>query len=197
MKNHLFPLLLATIALPALAQEATPQVCDGKSAIERVEIETGKEKVDAQLCQQGDEVVIVTDKPVRRQHLLYGGLNLGLPYMGLELSYVQKKDERQVFHISSALEGSVGANGIDLRGGYHPWGNALFIGGTARGYQGLPGEGGFQAGPTIGLSTGGRIISGHVGLSFLAGYDSRVEGMAYSPEFVIGLRIRLLKTPRK
>lgn len=153
--------------------------------------------MDAQLCQQGDEVVLVTDEPINRQHLLYGGLNLGLPYLGMELTYVQKKGNEQIFHISSALEGSLGSNGIAVRGGYHPFGNAFFIGGTARGYQGLPGEGGLQAGPTIGLSTGGRLISGHVGVSFLAGYDSRVGGMTYSPEFVMGLRIRLLKTPRR
>lgn len=156
--------------------------------------------VKAVVCQQGDDVIVMTDTPIDRQHLIYAGLSLGMPWLvSGGLTYAQLKNGRQNFHISANLDGSLGGNGISSTFGKHPFGNTIFYGGSARGYQGLPGEGGFQMGPSIGISGGKKFITGHitlsymVTLSYMAGYDSRVGGFSHTPEISMGLRIRLFK----
>lgn len=61
-----------------------------------------------------------------------------------------------------------------------------------QGYKTLPGEGGFQMGPTVGLSGGKGVITGYVGLSFLGTYDSRA-GIKAEPDISMGIRIRLFR----
>jgi hypothetical protein len=170
--------------------------CDPSSPQERHVISTpDAANVEAVVCQQGDDVLVLTDAPIDRHHLLYAGLNLGMPWLvSGGLTYSQLKNGKQNFHISANLDGSLGGNGISAIYGKHPFGNSIFYGGIARGYKGLPGEGGFQMGPSIGISGGKSIITGHITLSYVAGYDSRnPTGLSATPEVSLGLRIRLFK----
>ena len=185
--------LLVLFSFKTFAEE-TDQ-CDPSSPQERHVISTpDAENVEAVVCQQGDDVLVMTDTPIDRQHLLYAGLNLGMPWLvSGGLTYAQLKNGKQNFHISANLDGSLGGNGISSTFGKHPFGNSIFYGASARGYRGLPGEGGFQMGPSIGISGGKKLITGHITLSYMAGYDSRVGGFSHTPEISMGLRIRLFK----
>lgn len=171
---------------------ALEDLCD-EGTIEQDIIQIEKEDIPAIVCKDGEDLLVLPDRPVPTTHLVYGGVNIGMPYLGVGLTYAQMKDNRQKFHLSANLEGSLGSNGVSLQGGYHPWGNSLFAGGTTRYYNGLPGENGFQIGPTLGISTAGRRVAGHVSLSLLGGYDSRQASTTVAPEISLGLRIRLFK----
>lgn len=169
--------------------------CDPSSPQERHVISTpDKENFEAVVCEQGQDILVITDTPINRQHLLYVGLNLGMPWLTSgSLTFAQLRNNQQNFHISANLDGSLGGNGLSSTFGKHPFGNSIFFGGSARGYKGLPGEGGFQMGPSVGISGGRRFITGHITLSYMTGYDSRVGGITQSPELSMGLRIRLFK----
>ena len=167
--------------------------CDQDSPIDFHELPTPEGFIPAVICKQGSDVLVMTDRPVSRQHLLYGGVNIGMPYIGMGLTYSQLNSERQNFHISATLEGSLGSNGLSIQYGKHPFGNSFYVGGTGRGYRGLPGETGFELGPTIGVSGGSSRITGQISLSYLAGYNTRMGRMTNSPELSMGIRIRLFK----
>ncbi len=160
---------------------------------QKIDLEVEDKVIEADLCQSEDEVTILSDTPIKREHLLYAGLNLGLPFMGVELTYVQLRDQAQFFHTSLALEGSLGGSALTLRGGYHPFGNGLYAGGLARGYEGLPGDWGFMVGPTLGIAGGKKFLTGQLGISYVGGYDSRVGEATFAPDITLGIRIRLFK----
>lgn len=187
--KKIIPLLLV-LSFNSFA--ALEDLCD-EGTIEQDILQTTNEDIPAVVCKNGEDLLVLPDRPVPTKHLVYGGVNIGMPYLGVGLTYAQMKENRQKFHLSANLEGSLGSNGVSLQGGVHPWGNSLFAGGTTRYYNGLPGENGFQLGPTIGLSTARRRVAGHVSLSLLGGYDSRQGGATLSPELSMGLRIRLFK----
>jgi hypothetical protein len=167
--------------------------CDLDSPIDTHVISTPEGDVPTIVCKSGQDLILVTDQPVSRKHLLYGGLNIGMPYLGMGLTYSELKNERQDFHISANIEGSLGSNGISVQYGKHPFGNLFFYGASGRVYQGLPGEKGFDLGPTVGLSGGSKRITGFVSLSFMSGYNTRMDSATFNPEVSMGLRIRLFK----
>lgn len=184
-------LALLACTFHALAFET--ELCDKNSPIDQHQLITPDGEISAVVCQQGKDILVLTEQPVPKEHLLYGGVSLGMPYLGMGLTYSQLNSGRQNFHISASLEGSLGSNGLAIQYGKHPFGNSVFYGGTVRGYRGLPGEGGFQIGPSIGLSGGSKRITGMISLNLLGGYDSRMGQMTMSPEYSMGLRIRLFK----
>jgi hypothetical protein len=201
-------LLLATLPFSAFAQtqsncggDPTPAVtaCEMSESASRVNIPTDGASVPGTICKVNGELLVFPDLPVKKEHLLYFGLNAGLPFMGYDLTYVQKMNARQVFHASLGIEGSLGSSALSLKGGYHPWGNSIFAGGTARVQRDAHGNPGFMLGPTIGLSGGGRRITGQLGISFL-GELQTLPGMTPSvalhvlPEVSMGIRIRLFKS---
>ncbi len=167
--------------------------CDKNSPIDEHTLSTPSGEVAAIVCKNGDDVLVLTENPVPKEHLLYGGVYLGMPYLGMGLTYSQLNHGKQDFHISATLEGSLGSNGLSIQYGKHPFGNSIFYGGTIRGYNGLPGEKGFNLGPTLGLSGGSRRITGLISLSLLGGYNTRMDRMTVDPELSMGLRIRLFK----
>jgi|GEM_PF-2667090 hypothetical protein len=192
MKKNLFLICLFLISLYAEAQ-VTDQ-CDPSSPQERqiLEIPNGA-PVEALICHQGDDVLVLTEKPTKHTHLIHAGVNLGMPWLlGAGVTYTKLKSGRQDYHVSVNLDGSLGGNGISTVYGKHPFGNSFYVGGAMRGYKTLPGEGGFQMGPTVGLSGGKGVITGYVGLSFLGTYDSRA-GMKAEPDISMGIRIRLFR----
>lgn len=191
MKNLFFSFFFL-ISIHAQAEVA--EHCDPSSPQERQVIEIPDEApVEALICHQGDDFLVLADRPTKHKHLLHAGINLGMPWLlGAGVTYAKLKNGRQDYHISVNLDGSLGGNGISSVYGKHPFGNSFYVGGTMRGYKTLPGEGGFQMGPTVGLSGGKGIITGHLGLSFLGSYDSRA-GMKAEPDISMGIRIRLFR----
>jgi hypothetical protein len=186
-------LCLALLACSFHTLAFETDLCDHHLPIDHHQLNTPNGDIPAIVCQQGDDILVLTDEPVPKEHLLYGGVSLGMPYVGMGLTYSHLNNGKQNFHVSATLEGSLGSNGLSIQYGKHPFGNAVFYGGTVRGYRGLPGEGGFQLGPTIGLSGGSKRITGLISLNLLAGYDSRMARLTVAPELSMGLRIRLLK----
>ncbi len=190
--NTLILFTLVTLSLYSYAE--ANELCDKNSPIDIHQITTPGGDFEATVCQQGEDVLILSDRPIERNHLIYAGLNIGMPWLlGAGLTYSQLRQGRQQFHIAANLDGSLGGNGISAEYGQHPFGNSIYYGGLVRGYKGLPGEGGFQMGPMVGISGGKRAITGHISVGFLGGYDSRVGGAQFSPEISMGLRIRLFK----
>jgi hypothetical protein len=188
--EKILPLLLVVFSTNSFA--ALEDQCD-PGTIEQETIQAEGEDIPAVVCKQGEDLLILPDRPVKTTHLIYGGVNIGMPYLGVGLTYAQMRDNRQKFHLSTNLEGSLGSNGVSVQAGLHPWGNSLYAGGTTRYYNGLPGEFGYQLGPSLGISTAGKRVAGHVSISYLAGYDSRMGGLNMQPEVSLGLRIRLFK----
>lgn len=189
--KQLLALGLLILSMQSLAFD-TDQ-CDQDSPIDEKTLVTPDGDVPAIICKQGEDVLVLTETPVPKKNLLYGGVYLGMPYLGMGLTYSQLQNGRQNFHISATLEGSLGSNGLSIQYGKHPFGNSVFYGGTLRGYNGLPGEKGFNLGPTVGLSGGSRRITGLISLSLLGGYDTRMGRITLGPELSMGLRIRLFK----
>jgi hypothetical protein len=186
----LYFFILSLFSLSSFAQSLAE--CDGH--IDQTIIDTGKEKVTALICQQGDDVLLMTDKPVKKEHLVYAGLNVGMPYFGMAATYAQNRDGRPFLHVTSTLDGSLGANGIRLEAGKHPFHNALFAGASIRGYDSANKQYGLVAGPTIGLAGTRSRVTGYLSLSYMVGYDQRVGGMTHSPELSMGVRLRLFKS---
>lgn len=189
MKLLLFA-ILSFLSLSAVAQSLSD--CDGH--IDQTVIDTGKEKVSAMVCQQGEDVLLIADQPVKKEHLVYAGLNAGMPYFGMAATYAQNRNGKPFLHVTSTFEGSLGANGIRLEAGRHPFHNALFAGASARGYDSGVQQYGLVVGPTIGLQGTRSRVTGYLSLSYMVGYDQRVGGVTHSPELSTGLRIRLFKS---
>lgn len=188
--KQLLSIAMLIFSIHAFAFET--ELCDKNSPIDTQQLMTPEGEVNALICKQGEDVLVLTEEPVPKEHLLYGGVNLGMPFLGMGLTYSQLSQGRQNFHISANLEGSLGSNGMSIQYGKHPFGNSVFYGGTIRGFKGIPGDRGFQLGPTVGLSGGSWRVTGLVSLSLLGGIESRA-GFTVMPEFSMGLRIRLFK----
>ncbi len=169
--------------------------CDAESPQERLFITSSQqENIETVICQQGKDILVMTETPVNRQHLLYAGLNFGMPWLlSAGVTYVQLINSKQIFHISSNLDGSLGGNGLSASFGKHLLGGPLFVGASTRAYKGLPGEWGTQIGPSFGISGGKKFLTGHITVDLMTGYDSRMGRIASSPELSMGLRIRLFK----
>jgi hypothetical protein len=187
-------LTLATLALISFNTLAADiGQCDKDSPIDRQQLSTPDGEVEAVVCKQGEDVLVLTETPVSKEHLIYGGVSIGMPWLGMGLTYSQLNNGRQNFHISATLDGSLGGNGVSIQYGKHPFGNSLFYGGTVREYYGLPGERGYQIGPTVGLSGGSKRITGVVSISMLGEYNTRTVRATLAPEVSMGIRIRLFK----
>ena len=187
-------ILFAFVTLSLYSYAEANELCDNNSPVEVHQITTPGGDFEATICQQGKDVLVLSDRPIEKNHLLYAGLNMGMPWLlAGGLTYSQLRQGRQEFHIAANLEGSLGGNGVSVEYGKHPFGNSIYYGGLVRGYKGLPGEGGFQMGPMVGVSGGKRAITGHISLGFLGGYDSRVGQATLVPEVSLGLRIRLFR----
>jgi hypothetical protein len=172
----------------ALAQDAS--LCDAGSPVDRVQI---TEKVGGIICKKGDEVLILPEKAVKREHLFHAGVSVGMPYFGYNVMYAQLKDGKPLLHVTTSIEGSLGANGVSVEAGSHFRKNSIFAGGTMRYYNGVTDQRGFMAGPTIGLAGTRSRVTGSVSFSYLAGYDTRVGGLVQGPELSLGLRVRLFR----
>jgi len=156
-------------------------------------ISTPEGDVSVTMCTKGNDLLILPERPVKKSYLLYGGLQIGIPYLGFGLTYVEQKNGKQDIHLNANLEGSLGSNGVSIQYGKHPFKNLFFYGATARAYLGVPGEKGVEMGPTVGLMGGEKLITGFLTLSVLGGYNTRMDSLTLNPELSVGLRVRLFK----
>lgn len=183
--------VLASILVVNFAHAQDSSHCDQNSPIDRIQV---TEKVEGIICKNGEDVLVIPEKEVKTEHLLYAGFSMGMPWLlGAEATYANRINGRANYHITGSLVGSLGANGVKLEYGKHPFKNSFFIGGTSTYYKGLIGEYGLMAGPTLGFAGTRTRITGQIGLSFLGGYDTRAGGFTTMPELTMGLRIRLFK----
>jgi len=199
MKLHFLAIavwtLIATLH-PAPAEAQTPGCEPGGKSVQ-VQIPTDGAPVDATLCKNGDEAILVTKEPVSREHLIYFGINLGLPFLGYEATYVHKSNQRQRIHAAIGTEGSLGASALTVRGGYHPWGNSVFVGGNSRLLFETMDRRGFMLGPTIGLSGGGKFITGFVSIGMMGSLEGEPKNLHAVPDLSFGMRIRILKIKKQ
>jgi hypothetical protein len=149
--------------------------------------------VMATICRQGDDVMITTSHAVPKSNLIYFGLNAGLPFFGYEFTYSRLKNGDLHYHFSLGGEGSLGGNAVSLRAGFHPMGNAFFVGGKANVMSNAQGLHEFLLGPTVGFSGGRRFVTGHIGLSLLGEYNPKYQVVNPVPELVMGVRLRLFR----
>lgn len=149
--------------------------------------------VMATICRQGDDVIVITSHAVPKSNLVYFGLNAGLPFFGYEFTYSRLKNGELHYHLSLGAEGSLGGSAGSLRAGFHPMGNAVFVGGKASVMNNAHGVNEFLLGPTVGLSGGRRFVTGHIGLSLLADYNPKYQVVNPVPELVMGVRLRLFR----
>jgi hypothetical protein len=183
--------VIAGILVLNLVHAQDSSLCDQSSKIDRVQI---TEKVDGIICKDGEDVLVIPEKEVKTEHLVYAGFSMGMPWiLGGDVTYANRVNGRANYHITGALLGSLGANGVKLEYGKHPFKNSFFVGATGTYYQGLIGQYGLMAGPTIGFAGTRSGITGQIGLSLLGGHDTRAGGFTTMPEVTMGLRIRLFK----
>jgi hypothetical protein len=149
--------------------------------------------VMATICRQGDDVIVTTSHAVPKSSLIYFGLNLGIPFLGYEFTYSRLKNGNLHYHLSLGGEGSLGGSAVSLRAGFHPMGNAFFVGGKANVMSNAQGVNEFLLGPTVGFSGGRRFVTGHIGLSLLADYNPKYQVVNPVPELVMGVRLRLFR----
>ena len=149
--------------------------------------------VMATICRQGDDVIVTTSHAVPKSNLIYFGVNAGLPFFGYEFTYSRLKNGELHYHLSLGAEGSLGGSAGSLRAGFHPMGNAVFVGGKASVMNNAQGVNEFLLGPTVGLSGGRRFVTGHIGLSLLADYNPKYQVVNPVPELVMGVRLRLFR----
>jgi hypothetical protein len=149
--------------------------------------------VMATICRQGDDVIVTTSQAVPKSNLIYFGVNAGLPFFGYEFTYSRLKNGELHYHLSLGAEGSLGGSAASLRAGFHPMGNAVFVGGKASVMNNAHGVNEFLLGPTVGLSGGRRFVTGHIGLSLLADYNPKYQVVNPVPELVMGVRLRLFR----
>ena len=149
--------------------------------------------VMATICRQGDDVILTTSQAVPKSNLIYFGVNAGLPFFGYELTYSRLKNGNLHYHLSFGGDGSLGGNAASLRAGFHPMGNAFFVGGKASVMNNAQGLNEFLLGPTIGFSGGRRFVTGHIGFSFLGDYNPKYQVINAVPELVMGVRLRLFR----
>lgn len=182
--------VVAILALNlAHAQDST--YCDQNSPVDRIQI---TEKVEGIICKDGEDVLIIPEKEVKTEHLVYAGFSMGMPWLlAGDITYANRVNGRANYHVTGTLAGSLGANGVKLEYGKHPFKNSFFVGATGTYYQGVVGQYGLMAGPTVGFAGTRSRITGQIGLSFLGGYDARAARFQTMPEVTMGLRIRLFK----
>jgi hypothetical protein len=187
-------ILLSSLLLVSLSVYAEEEpLCQDAQTVENIMLEIDEHEIAATICQLDDEIILLSDRPVKKDHLVYAGLNVGLPYMGYHLMYAQNRNGKPFLHVTTAVDSSLGGSSFRIETGRHNFSNSLFSGGTLRLYQGLHEERAMMIGPTIGIAGTRSRVAGHVSLSYLAIYNSKIDGMQHGPEFSMGVRLRLNK----